>query len=227
MYKMLAVTAMALASPAWAQTSWTADQFTVSTDNMTDVSIVGGSVVVQDLPALLALSNPGSDTRLPATVFDLDFAPKAGYVLTGEQVSFSVGMNVGTYDAPSSFLSKALGSFTVDVNGQYSLSESSDGGVASYDGSYFLGNPNLVAQVVGSTTEGAACPVADAANGCNFGIDLVFQDAMVQLTSFSVTPILSAVPEPSAWSVWFAGAALLCTAGALVRSRARRPGAVR
>src|ERR1700749_2644643 len=137
MYKMLAVTAMALASPAWSQTSWTADQFTVSTDNMTDVSIVGGSVVVQDLPALLALSNPGSDTRLPATVFDLDFVPKAGYVLTGEQVSFSVAMNVGTYDAASSFLSKALGSFTVDVNGQYSLSESSDGGVASYDGSYF------------------------------------------------------------------------------------------
>ncbi len=221
MHKTLVVTAMALASPAWAQTSWTADQFTVSTDNMTDVSIVGGSVVVQDLPALLALSNPGSDTRLPPTFLDLDFAPKAGYVLTGEQVSFSVAMNVGTYDAANSFLSPALGSFTVDVNGQYSLSQSSDGGVASYDGNYFLVNPNLVAQVVGSTTEGAACPVADAANGCNFGIDLVFQDALVQLTSFSVTPILSAVPEPSASTTWLAGVALLFATGALARPRRR------
>jgi hypothetical protein len=227
MHKLLTVAAMALAGPAWSQTSWTADQFTVSTDNMTDVSIVGGSVVVQDLPTLLALSNPASDIRLPATVFDLDFAPRAGYVLAGEQVTFSVSMNVGTYDAAASFLSKALGSFTVDVNGQYSLSESSDGGVASYDGSYFLGNPNLVAQAVGSTTEGAACPAADAANDCNFGVDLVFQDATVELASFSVTPILSAVPEPSARAAWLAGLALLCTAGALTRSRGRRPGVVR
>ena len=221
MHKMPVVLAMALASPAWGQTSWTADQFTVSTDNMTDVAIVGGAVVVQGLPTLLALSNPASDTRLPPTVFDLDFAPRAGYVLTGEQVSFTVAMNVGTYGAASSFLSKAFGSFTVDVDGQYSLSESSDGGVASYDGSYLLSNPDLIARSSGSTTEGAACPAGDDANGCNFGIDLVFQDATVELSSFSVTPILSAVPEPLASTTWMVGIAMLFVACAGLQPRRR------
>jgi hypothetical protein len=214
MRAMFVAAAMALAFPAWGQTSWSTDRFTVSTDNLTAVSIENGSVKISDMPYLLGLSNAGGSTDPSSVQFDLAFAPQPGYVLAGEQVTYEITMNVDHYDLPSNWLMKASGMFTVDINGAYSFTRSSDGGAIQYSESYFLSDPDLVARVGASTHEGLACPLGHEADSCGFGGYWVSLDALVALTAITVTPILTAIPEPLAiacWIAFLASAALLAT----------------
>jgi hypothetical protein len=197
---------MAMTGSAWGQTSWSTDQFTVSTDNMTLVNIVGESVQVAWLP--IAVSNPASNSSWPSTQLDLSFAPQPGYRLAGELVNFAVDMAVDAYSAPTDLLLNALGSFNVDINGEYTLSGTDTGGSAHRTGSYLLRNPNLVSVLDEATVEGIACPLGDDHDGCNFGLDWVFLQAEVDFTSFTVTPLLSPVPEPRPRLQWLASLGL-------------------
>jgi hypothetical protein len=218
MRKLIVASMLALAGSAWGQTSWSNGQFTASTDNMTFASIVGGSVVVMGLPQLLTLSNAGFDANLPPTFFDLAFVPAAGYALHGETVSFSVAMDVGEYAKPSNLMFNAFASVSVGANGASFLDKSSAGGKTAYSGTFFVADPDLAVEAGAVTHEGTACPLGEEADGCDFGISLVFLDSAVRLTSLSVTPLLSAVPEPGMAALWTPVLGVLA-AGALARRR--------
>ncbi len=220
MRRMFAVAATLFACSAWGQT-WSNDQFTVSTDNLTFVSIVDGTVFVQYLP--YAESNPASGSYFPPDMIDLDFTPKAGYSLAGELISFSVDLQVDT--SPLDVLVGAVAGYNVDINGEYAQSATDSGGSAHYAGTHFLRSPNLVSEIDESVAEGIACPVGDEGNGCNYGIDLIFLEAQAQLSSFTVTPILTPVPEPDTRALWMGGLALLAAssvAGRLARRTEQR-----
>jgi hypothetical protein len=194
MRNVFAAAALLLAGPAWSQTSWANDRFTMSTDNLTGVSIAGDTVQVDWLP--VAVSNPASASFYPSVFFDLDFAAQPGYLLIGERVDFSVELNDEAYSAASDMLLPAQGSFTVDIDGEYSLSATGAGGIQHYSGTYLLHRPDLVARIDESVMEGIACPSGHDDNGCNFGLDWVGLQSLVEMTSFSVTPVLAPVREP-------------------------------
>jgi hypothetical protein len=221
MRKFFAASMLAVAGSAWGQTSWSNDQFTVSTDDMTFVSIVDGSVVILGLPQLLTLSNPGSDANFPPSFFYLAFAPAAGYALHGETVSFSVELDVDEYTLPSNMVINAFASVSVGANGVSHLDKSSEGGKTTYSGSFVVGDPNLAVEASAVTREGIACPLGHEADNCEFGIPLVFLDSFVGLTSLSVTPLLSAVPEPAMLATWTTALGAFA-AGALARRRRAR-----
>ena len=213
MRKMLAAALVALTPAAWAQTSWSNDQFSVSTDNFSFVTIVDGSAIVLGLPYPLTLSNPASDQDEPPTFFDLAFAPQPGYALHGETVSFSIEMNVDEFAGPGDLLFNAFGSFAVSANGVSAPGQSSDGGKTTYEESFFVPDPNLVVEASAVTREGLACPAGHAADDCDFGIYLIFLDSEVDLESLTVTPVVSAVPEPDAATLWSAALGALLVAG--------------
>lgn len=217
MRKILAMATAIFACSAWGQTSWSNDQFSVSTDDSTLVSIVDGTVVVEDLPA--AVSNPGSASNFPPDLIDLDFAPQPGYSLAGELVNFSVDMHADAYGAPSNMLLDAVAEYKVDVNGEYAQSATDLGGSAHYAGVHFLHSPNLISEIDETVMEGIACPLGDEDNGCNFGLDAVFLEASVRLSSFTITPILTPVSEPDTEALWMGGLVFLAAA-AVTRRRA-------
>jgi hypothetical protein len=208
--------AVALAGPAWGQTSGSTDRFIVTTDNLTEFAIVDGAVQLQDLP--WAFSDPGSDTHTPEGVFNLNFAPQAGYALVGEAVTFTVDMTIDIYDRPTDFLLKPSGSFSVGIAGVPPVTRTSDGGTPHFRGEAFLNAPTFDARASALTTEGWACPSGSGPDDCDFGTDLVPLDASVRFLSFTVTPLLTAVPEPRMAWLWLMGLAA-CLA------RATPPGA--
>jgi len=73
MRSIVFVALLSLTATAWSQATWSTDEFSVSTDNMTDVAIVNGSVEVLGLPA--AISNPASASNFPPFKFDLELLP--------------------------------------------------------------------------------------------------------------------------------------------------------
>lgn len=209
--------ALALATSASAQSSWTGDHFTVATDNAVNLSVTGGTVTVQDVPYLLGLSNAGANLDQGTAQFDLELAALPGYVLLGEQVSFQLFVQVGGIDVPASVFVPAGANVSIDVNGVQVLSQAFGAGSATLTPGVFLADPNLVARVGASTQEGLACPVGHEADGCGFGGYWRFQDALVELSGITVTPLLAAVPEPAPAAPLLAGLAIL----ARTRRRAR------
>jgi len=194
MQRILVAAALTLAAPAWCQMSWSNDQFTVSTDNLTVVSISGGTAAVDWLPG--AVSNPASSSFWPTVFFDLAFAAQPGYRLVGERVNFGMQLDNDAYTAPSDMLLPAQSSFAVSIDGGYSLTATGNGGVQHDNGTYLLHSPDLVAQIDETVAEGIACPSGHDDNGCNFGLDWVWLQSSVEMTSFTVTPILAPVAEP-------------------------------
>ena len=98
--------------------------------------------------AYFAIGNPGNGCSCtPPQPIQLDFAPQPGYTLRGESVAYSVDMNVGTYDAPSDMLVPAYGYYRLDINGEYTPSITSYGGVTHYSGTYLLHDPDLVGSI--------------------------------------------------------------------------------
>ena len=221
MRKILAASAMLLAGSAWGQGTWPNDEFTVSSNDVfqVDASIVGGSVVMYEysLPAVQA--SPGSDNiGEPQLTIQLDFAPQPGYALVGELVTYSLNMGDVAYDAPSTEHQPAKSLYDVDINGEYTRSATSYGGITHYSGSDLLHAPDLVASLHVGAWEGIACPIGHEDNDCNYGFDLRWLDAYAYFTSFNVTPLLSPVPEPDMATAWLSGIGLL----ALLRRRNRR-----
>ena len=220
MRKILAAAVLALSGPAWGQFSWSNDQFTVSTDNLTTVTISGGTAFVDWMPG--AVSNPGSNSTYPSVFFDLDFAAQPGYALMGERIDFGFELEDDAYTAPSDMMLPAQGTVTVGLNGEYSLSETGYGGVQKYSGTYLLHDPDLVAQIDESVMEGIACPSGHDDNGCNYGLDWVWLQSLVEMTAFSVTPILTPVPEPDTAALLATALGSLALAAAARRRKAHR-----
>jgi hypothetical protein len=211
--------AAALGAPAWGQTTWSTDRFTVSTANGTAVEIADGAVQLPELPQSFANAgaNPGRFTSL----FNLTFAPRAGYALAGERVTFAVDMILDVFDRPTDLLLKPFGQFDVDIDGLAPISRSIDAGTLHFRGDVFLGSPTFNALASALAMEGLACPLGSGANDCDFGTDFVPLDATVWFRSFTLTPVLSAVPEPGPGSAFLFGL-VVCSAGAAARSRGGR-----
>jgi len=210
MRQLLATSLVLLATTASAQTTWTGDHFTVTTDNLTNVNVAGGVVTVADLPDILGMSDEGSHMDPSSSRFDLEFAPLPGYVLLGEQVSFRLFVQVEAREGPAHVYVEPSASYWIDVNGVYTTSQTFGAGSSSVlTPGYFLADPNLVAQVGATTQAGLACPVGHE-DDCASGSFWDFQDALVELSGITVTPLLAAaVPEPASGALMLAGLALL------------------
>jgi len=212
--------AAVIAAPAWGQTTWETDRFTVSTANMTEIEIVDGSVHLVDLPQ--SVSNPGTNPGLYERFYDLAFAPRSGYVLRGEQVTYAVDMDLDVFDRPTDFELKPSGQFTVAIDGVPPVSRTIDGGELHYRGNAFIASPIFDARASANAFEGFACPLGSGADDCRFGGDLAPLDASVRFLSFTVTPLVSAIPEPRTAWLWLIGL-VACLARATAPGRAMKP----
>ena len=226
MRQLLTALALVLAGPAWSQTSWSSDKYTVTSDRDLTAA-AGGSFEIfpPDLP--YAFSNSGITVNFPTAQFNLEFSAAPGYILMGEDVEFVAAMTVDSFDAPTDMLTKAYGQFTADINGQYALSRTSDGGTFDDAGAYVVDGPSVHASVSATTFEGVACPLGEGANDCNFGLGNVFLDSLVDFSSFNVTPILVAIPELDMRDSLLAGLCLVASAAMARRHRGRSAGCPR
>jgi hypothetical protein len=224
MRSSIAAVALALAGPAFGlEMTLTNDQFTVTTSSGFEHAIVGGAVELQDPPYFLAYASPGGSPSSGEFILDYVFAPKAGYALRGETVSFSMDMRVDEASERTTLLSAALAQFSVGVDALHSVTRSSEGGVTHYAASWFVTDPHVLVDMAGIANEGRACVKGYEADDCDFGGGIIDLDAYVQLGSLSVTPLLSAVPEPDTAASSMAALGAFALAGLLTRRSARRP----
>jgi len=223
MRSSIAAVALALAGPAFGlETTLMNDQFTVTTNSGFEHAIVGGAVELLEPPYFLAFASPAGSPGSGEFVLDYVFTPKAGYALRGETVSFSMDMRVDEASELTTLLSAAFAEFTVVVDPLHSVTKSSEGGVTHYAASWFVTDPHLLVDMAGAAREGRACVKGFEADGCDFGGGIVDLDAYVQLLSLSVTPLLSAVPEPDTAASSIAALGVFALAGLRARRSARR-----
>lgn len=212
--------AAAIAAPAWGQTTWAADRFTVSTANTTAFDVVDGSVRLRELPR--AYSDAGTAPGLIDDFFNLTFAPRGANVLVGERVTYTVDLSLDEYDGPTDWLYKPTGRFTMEIDGVPPTSRSIDGGTLHFRGGAFIASPTFDAHPSVYANAGIVCPAGHVANDCDFGTDVIFLNALVQFSSITVTPVLTAVPEPRTAWLWLMGLAA-CLARATPPGRALKP----
>jgi hypothetical protein len=213
--------ASALAAPAFGLTTLSNDQFTVVTSP--DMAIVGGAVQLQGTPFFLAFAGPAQSPDSGAADFAFAFTPKPGHALLGETVTFSMMLNVDELDPRATLLSAPLADFSVAVDAQPSFSRSSAGGETHYSASWFVPEPNVDVHMSGSAREGLSCLIGQEANDCNFGGSILELAAYVQLDSLTVTPLISAVPEPAVAASWATALGAFALAGLLRRRSAHPP----
>ncbi|MGN6528325.1 MAG: hypothetical protein ACTHL8_18200, partial [Burkholderiaceae bacterium] len=187
---LLAAALLAVAGPACAQTSLSTPRFRVTSDDAT-ATLVGDTLQATGLP--VAISDGGGNEILGPDDWDFHFAPQPGYAIRGEIVTFTVDMTVEDF-APTVMEAKASGAYEIDIDGLLRHADASEGGTVHDDWRDVVRDPDLSAALSLSAIEGIACPLGDEADGC--GDDWVFLRATVAFTSFTITPIVEAVPEP-------------------------------